>query len=144
MHVTERVDAKIPEMKTTETEPPAATDAQLEEEIFKELWTDLQMEKNELLREHPEVKRQVKSLVYFYRDIFDKGKSGKTDLVKMKLKLKPGAEPVGQKYRDLNPALLADLQKQLADWQDNDLIEVSSSPWASPLVPVRKKDGEVR
>ena len=32
----------------------------------------------------------------------------------------------------------------MADWHRNDVIEVRSSPLASPLVPVRKKDGEVR
>ncbi|MCP3662412.1 MAG: RNA-directed DNA polymerase [Gammaproteobacteria bacterium] len=62
----------------------------------------------------------------------------------MKLELKPRSEPVRQKYRDLNPVLLADLQKEVADWHRNDVIEVRSSPLASPLVPVRKKDGEAR
>ncbi len=60
------------------------------------------MEENELLQQHPQVKRQVKSLIYSYKDVFDKEMSGKTDLLKMKLKLKPGTEPVRQWYRDLN------------------------------------------
>ena len=56
-HVTERVDTKIAEMKAAEAEPPATTDAQLDEATFKELWADLQLEENELLPEHLEVKR---------------------------------------------------------------------------------------
>ncbi|MCP3668553.1 MAG: hypothetical protein GY696_39745, partial [Gammaproteobacteria bacterium] len=34
--------------------------------------------------------------------------------------------------------------EQLEAWKRDDVIKVSSSPWASPLVPVRKKDGTVR
>jgi deoxyuridine 5'-triphosphate nucleotidohydrolase len=120
------------------------TKAEEEDPSFQEVWADLGMEENELLREHPKVKKQVKRLIFEFKDIFSRAAPGKTDLVKMKLRLKPGTEPVRQRYRDLNPKMLKDLEKQMDEWIQQDVIEPSTSPWASPLVPVRKKDGSTR
>jgi len=120
------------------------TKEQMENPTFKEVWADLEMEDNELLKEHPDVKKQVKQLIWEYRDIFSREAPGHTDLVTMKLRLKPGTEPIRQRYRELNPKMLKDLEAQMADWLNQGVIEPSTSPWASPLVPVRKKDGKIR
>ena len=135
---------KIGETQEAEPECEDLTKGEEADPSFQEVWTDLKMEENELLREHPKVKKQVKRLVYEFKDVFSRSAPGKTDLVKMRLKLKPGTEPVRQRYRDLNPKLLADLEKQMEEWLEQDVIEPSTSPWASPLVPVRKKDGTYR
>ncbi|GFT72302.1 retrovirus-related Pol polyprotein from transposon 412 [Trichonephila clavipes] len=37
-----------------------------------------------------------------------------------------------------------EVQKLIKDMKNNDVIEPSSSPWASPVVLVRKKDGSTR
>ena len=53
-------------------------------------------------------------------------------------------QPIRQKFRQLNPKLEENLNKQLDAWLEQDIIEKSDSPWSSPLVPVKKKDGTVR
>ena len=55
--------------------------------------------------------------------------------------MKPGTKPVKQSPRPLNPKDEADLSAQLDIWLDQGIIEPSSSPWSSPLVAVKKKDG---
>ena len=72
------------------------------------------------------------------------GEYGKTDLVEHRIRLKPGTKPVKITQRPVNPALEPDLRKQVLKWLATDVIEPSSSPWSSPLVPVKKKSGEVR
>ncbi|MCP3661418.1 MAG: hypothetical protein GY696_02815 [Gammaproteobacteria bacterium] len=56
----------------------------------------------------------------------------------------PGTQPISQKLRDLNPELEQKLQDQINKWLEEGVIEASKSPWSSPLVPVKKKDGSVR
>ena len=48
--------------------------------------------------------------------------------------------------RPLPPHLKSKLKKQLDDWLDSRVIEPAppNSPWSSPLVPVKKKNGETR
>ena len=46
--------------------------------------------------------------------------------------------------RLIPPNLKDNLRKQLDLWLKNEVIEPSSSPWSSPLVPVTKKTGETR
>ena len=60
------------------------------------------------------------------------------------MELRPGAQPVRQKVRPLNPDQRKSLQEQLKVWTDEGVIERTSSPWASPLVPVMKKTGDIR
>ena len=46
--------------------------------------------------------------------------------------------------RPLNPDQRSDLKNQIDDWIHEGVIEPSNSPWESPLVPVKKKDGRTR
>ena len=52
--------------------------------------------------------------------------------------------PVKQKVRPLPPPLKKDLKGQLDEWLRDCVIEPADSPWASPLVPVKKKNGATR
>ena len=52
--------------------------------------------------------------------------------------------PVRSKLRPLNPKQREDLARQMDIWRREDVIEESTSPWASPLVPALKKDGSIR
>ena len=110
-----------------------------------ELIKQLRVEENQLLRKHPKVKQKLKELIIKYQDVFGGAKEvGKTDLVECELTLKPGSKPVSQKFRPINPALEADLKKQVDRWLELKVIQPSKSPWSSPLVPVKKKDGTIR
>ena len=46
--------------------------------------------------------------------------------------------------RPLNPDQRANLKEQLDEWIQQQIIEPANCPWASPLVPVKKKDGRTR
>ncbi|GFW94051.1 retrovirus-related Pol polyprotein from transposon 412 [Trichonephila clavipes] len=52
--------------------------------------------------------------------------------------------PIKQHLRRLLFAKQEEVQKLIKDVKNNDVIEPSSSPWASPIVLVRKKDGSTR
>jgi len=69
---------------------------------------------------------------------------GKTDLLELRIELQPGAVPKRSKVRPLNPDQCVNLKEQLDEWIQQEIIEPANSPWASPLVPVKKKDGRTR
>ncbi|GFY12549.1 hypothetical protein TNCV_2447401 [Trichonephila clavipes] len=52
--------------------------------------------------------------------------------------------PIKQHPRRLPFAKQGEVQKLIKDMKNNDVIEPSSSPWASPIVLVRKKDVSTR
>ena len=47
-----------------------------------------------------------------------------------------------QRLRPLNPKQRESLRKQLDLWIKEEVVEESNSPWASPLVPAKKKGGD--
>ena len=62
----------------------------------------------------------------------------------MDIKLVKGATPVRAPVRRIKPALEASLKEQIDSWLRDDVIAPAESLWASPLVPVAKKDGSTR
>ena len=69
---------------------------------------------------------------------------GKTDLMEFLVELREGTRPVKARCRHLNPKQIENLKQQLDLWKWEDVIEESSSPWASALAPCLKKGGETR
>ena len=64
---------------------------------------------------------------------------GRTNLVRMHIALKAGANPVKARVRPLNPLQEADLARQIDEWTKSGVIEPSNACWSSALVPVSKK-----
>jgi len=89
-------------------------------------------------------KKVAIDLVMDFIDVFSlEGEFGKTSLVKHAIHT-GDAIPIKCASRPVNPALSDNLRAQLDEWLKHDVIEESTSPWASALVPVQKKNGKVR
>ena len=95
-------------------------------------WTDEQHEKARALL--------VKYSFLFAMDSMD---LGKTDLVKHHIKL-TNYTPIKDWYRQIQPQQYKEVQKHLKEMLDIGAIRCSNSPWASPVVLFRKKDGSLR
>ena len=52
--------------------------------------------------------------------------------------------PIKQSPRRIPPHRLEEVEKLVEDMEANNVIEPSNSPWASPIVLVKKKDGSTR
>ena len=71
------------------------------------------------------------------------GERGETDLVEMEIDT-GDASPRRQPVRRMPFAVRREVARQLREMQQSGVIRPSSSPWASPVVMVRKKDGSHR
>ena len=68
---------------------------------------------------------------------------GWTDLVKHHIQL-DNYTPIKDRYRIIPPHQYEEVRKHLKEMLDIGAIRRSNSPWASPVVLVRKKDGSLR
>ncbi|KAJ9544562.1 hypothetical protein OSB04_024269 [Centaurea solstitialis] len=64
--------------------------------------------------------------------------------VEFRIDLIPGAAPVATTPYRLAPAEMQELSSQIQDMLDKGFIQPSSSPWGSPVLFVKKKDGSLR
>ena len=71
------------------------------------------------------------------------GERGETELVEMEIDTGDAA-PKKQRVRRMPFAVRREVARQLRSMQEMGVIRPSSSPWASPVVMVRKKDGSHR
>ena len=87
----------------------------------------------------------VKSLLWSYKDLFAKRKSdrGKTHLVKHTINT-GDHKSIKQRPRHMPLAKREAEREEVDKMLQAGVIEPSSSPWASPIVLVTKKDGSVR
>ena len=69
-------------------------------------------------------------------------KLGNTDLIEHEIHAK--GPPIRQPYRRQNPEVWMHEQEQLKEMLDQEFIRPLCSPWASPVVMVKKKDGTLR
>lgn len=70
--------------------------------------------------------------------------SGPTERTKHQIRLKPGSASIKQRYRPRNPAMQAVIDREVEEMEREGVIEKSCSPWSSPVVIVKKKDGKNR
>ena len=89
-----------------------------------------------------EQRSALEELVYEYRDVFT-NRPHSTTLEEHTIDLTTD-EPIRQKLYPLPHALRDSMRKEIKDMMDYDVIEHTSSPYASPVVLVKKKDGSIR
>ena len=84
-------------------------------------------------------KEQLYTLLLEYEDLFAKGPDdfGRTGSLKHKIST-GDAQPIRQQVRRIPPVQQEEARKLLREMLDKDVIQPSSSPWASPVVLVRK------
>ena len=92
-----------------------------------------------------EQKNRVRSVIEKYSFLFAMNSLdlGRTDLVKHHIELKDYT-PIKDRYRRIPPHQYEEVRKHLKEMLDIGAIRRSNSPWASPVVLVRKKDGSLR
>ena len=90
-------------------------------------------------------KGQLHSLLCDFANLFSSGDHdlGHTDQVHHRINT-GDATPIRQPARRLPPAKMTEAMKAIGEMHEGGIIEPSSSPWASPIVLVRKKDGSTR
>ena len=109
----------------------------------------MRRQKLEALLEEPDLpdykKKTLLNFVTEFHHAFclEEGERGETDAIQMKIDTRE-VQPKRQPARRMPPAVRQEVARQLQEMQDNGIIEPSKSPWASPVVLVRKRDGSHR
>ncbi|XP_068224808.1 uncharacterized protein [Palaemon carinicauda] len=97
--------------------------------LFKHLNAQEATDIKDLFKEHPSIFKDTPGLV----------RSLQHDVV-----LKPNAQPIRQAPNRLSPQKAEAVRKEVSYMLENDLITPSSSPWSSPVVLVKKENGQDR
>ena len=89
--------------------------------------------------------QQAHNLLCKYSHLFSQGPQdvGRTDIIKHRIDTQ-GEAPTRQPPHRLPLAKREEAQQAITDMRKQGVIEPSASPWASPVVLVRKKDGGTR
>ena len=89
--------------------------------------------------------KQARSLLHKYSDVFlaPDGELGKTAIARHRIDLNTD-RPLKQRFRRAPVAQQEVIDQEVQRMLDKDIIEPCDSPWASPVVMVRKKDGSWR
>ncbi|XP_068204237.1 uncharacterized protein [Palaemon carinicauda] len=95
--------------------------------LFKHLNAQEATDMKDLFKEHPSIFKDTPGLVL----------SLQHDVV-----LKPNAQPIRQAPYRLSPQKAEAVRKEVSYMLENDLITPSSSPWSSPVVLVKKENGQ--
>ena len=83
---------------------------------------------------------QLYTVLLEFADVFD---FGRTERVKHKIDL-GNCAPIRQHVRKVPTAKMDEVQRLLDEMLQKKVVQPSTSPWASPVVLVRKKDGSTR
>ena len=90
-------------------------------------------------------KTQLLSLLLEYHSLFAASTSDLGRTNRIQHHIDTGSNPpVRQGVRRISPALRGEVRELLDEMSKKDVIQKSTSPWASPIVLVRKKDGRLR
>ena len=90
-------------------------------------------------------KDQIRTLFCKYNDVFSKDDSdvGYTTTVKHRIRTAEDV-PISQPYRRIPPTQYEEVKNHIRKLVENKIVRESTSPYASPIVLVRKKDNSLR
>ncbi|KAI8507260.1 hypothetical protein Bbelb_146400 [Branchiostoma belcheri] len=93
----------------------------------------------------PAESRQLTDLLERYNDVFSchSGDRGRTSLAQHRI-ITHDSQPIKQRPHRMPVHRQAEVQRQVNEMLDAGVVEPSQSPWASPVVLVRKKNGTHR
>ncbi|EIE80635.1 hypothetical protein RO3G_05340 [Rhizopus delemar RA 99-880] len=93
-----------------------------------------------------DIKRGLQKLLKKYESIFDWDNNtiGYTNLIKHKITIKEDTMPISHRPYRMSPIETEHLQKELDKYCKLGVIAPSNSPWAAPVILVKKKNGEYR
>ena len=92
----------------------------------------------------PLQQQQLNELFKEYIDVFSQGDEDLGNTPLLKHGIETHGPPLRQPYRRQNPAVRREEMTQVQQMLSSNVIRPSNSPWASPVVMVRKKDGSLR
>ena len=92
----------------------------------------------------PLQQQQLNDLFRDFSDVFSQGEDDLGSTPLLEHTIETHEPPLRQPYRRQNPAVRREEMAQVQQMVVSDIIHPSNSPWASPVVMVRKKDGSLR
>ena len=92
----------------------------------------------------PLQQQQLNELFREYQDVFSQGEDDLGNTPLLEHAIETHGPPLRQPYRWQNPAVRREEMMQVQQMLSSNVIRPSNSPWASPVVMVRKKDGSLR
>ena len=105
----------------------------------------LRLKENPKLQDDPELMEKVLGAFEDNWEAVSTGEFdyGHTTAIRCQIQLKPGQEePIRLRARPLNPRQEEGMKEQLEESEKVGVIEKTQSPWAFPMVGVKKKDSD--
>ena len=98
------------------------------------------------LPEHlsPLQQQQLNELFREFSEVFSRGEDDLGSTPLLEHAIETHGPPLRQPYRRQNPAVRREEMAQVQQMLSSNVLHPSNSPWASPVVMVRKKDGSLR
>ena len=93
---------------------------------------------------HRSSRQQLNELFKEHQDVFSQGEDDLGNTPLLEHTIETHGPPLRQPYRRQNPAVCREEMTQVQQMLSSNVIRPSNSPWASPVVMVRKKDGSLR
>ena len=91
----------------------------------------------------PLQQQQLNELFLEFSDVFSRGEDDLGNTPLLEHAIETHGPPLRQPYRRQNPAVRREEMAQVQQILSSNVIRPSNSPWASPVVMVRKKDGSL-
>ena len=92
----------------------------------------------------PLQQQQLNELFKEFQDVFSQGDDDLGNTPLLEHGIETHGPPLRQPYRRQNTAVHREEMTQVQQMLSSNVIRLSNSPWASPVVMVRKKDGSLR